>query len=150
MKRKINTTCLLIVVIFVLIVLGSLDTRMTYAGGGINYQVTVNNPTDKKCRVWLRVEKGYAQTAEQTVTLSPGGSHTWETGAICPCGLQGKVHDPVGQEWRWMQCVNMYGNRSDCSSGAGNVAVCASQSFTIERKKGVTEVREYDYGFRKN
>jgi hypothetical protein len=128
----------------------SLDVPKVYAGGGINYKVTVNNPTDKKFKVWLRVEKGYAQTAEETAVIKPGESYTWETGAVCPCGLQGKVFDPVGQEWRWMQCVNMYGNRSDCNSGAGNVAVCASQDFTIERKQGVTEVREYDYGFRKN
>ena len=150
MKRVLKASCLLLMVSFAVIVTLSMDNQKAQAGGGINYKVTVNNPTDQKFRVWLRIEKGYAQTAEQTALLQPGGSYTWETGALCPCGLQGKVFDPVGREWRWMQCVNMYGNRSDCDTGVGNVAVCASQSFTIERKRGVTEVREFDYGFRKN
>jgi hypothetical protein len=149
MKRILKAICLLVMVSFVLMATGAMDHQKAQAGGGINYKVTVSNPTDKTCSAWVMVEKGYVQSSEETVTISPGGSYTWETGALCPCGLKGKVYDPVGKEWRLMQCTNMYGNRSDCNTGLGNMAVCASQSFTIERKEGVTEVRDYDYGFRK-
>lgn len=43
----------------------------------------------------------------------------------------------------------MYGHKTRCD-GLGMAAVCAGQSFTIERKVGVADVREYDFGFRKN
>ena len=149
MGKIIKAICILIVAFFIVVTTGSMDNKKTYAGGGINYKVTVSNPTDKKCRVCLMVEKLTFQEAKETVTLSPGDSHTWETGALCPCGLEGKVYDTVGKEWRLMECINMYGHKANCN-GVGMVAVCASHSFTIERKTGVTEVRDYDYGFRKN
>ena len=50
--RGINKSVCLFSLIFLLVItIVALDIPKAYAGGGINYKVTVNNPTDKKFKV---------------------------------------------------------------------------------------------------
>lgn len=148
MERIIKASCILMVVFFVVITVGSMANQDTYAAGGINYTVTVQNPTDSKCKVTLYVNKAI-QTSQETVIIEAGGSYTWQTGAYCPDHLNAEYWDKKYSTWRKMQCVNMYGHRVDCGTGLGGVAVCASKKFKVCRKggQGFEEVRDNDMGF---
>ncbi len=59
------------------------------AGGGINHKVKVKNDSDNDVKVHFYYSM---QCDEQEYYIAKGSSHTFETGAKCPLGLQGWVY----------------------------------------------------------
>ena len=151
MVKIIKTTSMLTVLFFVLIMVGLIIGRDTYAGGGINYKVTVQNPTDYKVKVWVFVR--HLNLSEKItsdgVVLSPGGSNTWETGAKCRSCIEGQIYSGM----KWLKMKNM-----DCLGGAHDyetetlTTCCWNISARVCQKagQGYTEMRDHDYGFCKN
>jgi len=58
------------------------------AGGGINHKVKVKNDSDNDVTVRLIYSM---QCDEKEYRIDKGSSHTFETGAKCPLGLEGWV-----------------------------------------------------------
>ncbi len=59
------------------------------AGGGINHKVKVKNDSDRDVTVRLVYSM---QCEDKDYSIAKGSSHTFETGAKCPLGLEGWVN----------------------------------------------------------
>ena len=151
MVNIIKTTRVLTIFFSVLVMAVLIIGRDTHAGGGINYKVTVGNPTDYKVKVWVFVRKVNLseKLISNAVILNAGESHTWETGAKCPTGIEGQIL----AAGKWMKMKSM-----DCLGGDHNyetsvVSTCCwdiSARVCQKAGQGYTEVRDHDYGFCKN
>jgi len=119
-----------------------------YAGGGINYQVTIHNPTKLTCKVTVWVDKVTTAGNMGEKTISPGGSATWGTGAWCPIGVTGKIYSSADKAWLKMQDTNCYGKKQSMEWAP---ACCWNTTMDVTRKVGVgyPNVRDDDYGFSK-
>ncbi len=149
MERSIKARCILGLVFFVVITIGFWAGQDTsYAGGGINYKVTVQNPTDLQCRVTVWVDKVTKAGNMGEKTIPAGGSGTWETGAWCPIGATGKIYSTADSNWLKMQDTNCYGNKMSMEWAP---ACCWNTTLEVTRKVGVgyPNVRDEDYGFSK-
>ena len=151
MIKKIKTAHMLAVLFFVLIMAGLIIGRDAYAGGGINYKVKVQNPTNYKVKVWayVRLVNLSEKHTSSGVVINPGETYTFETGAKCPTGIEGQIY----ADGKWLKMKSM-----DCLGGDHNYETsvmstcCWDISARVCQKagQGYTEVRDHDYGFCKN
>ena len=95
-----------------MIILGGLTiSDDCLAGGGVNWKVTIDNPTAYKVEVHVYTRKNVAETVlttgsidvERCATLkiAPGASQTAECGAKCPVYLSG--HIPLDSLFRFTE-----------------------------------------------
>ena len=80
---KLGVTVMLLACLIAMASIG-----VALAGGGINHKVKVKNDSDNDVSVKLFYSVQYD---EQEYRIAKGSSHTFETGAKCPIGLQGWV-----------------------------------------------------------
>ena len=149
MKRIFKSGCMLMLVFLFVLTVGNWSHQdKAYAGGGINYKVTVQNPTDLQCKVTVWVDKVTTAGNMGEKTISPGGSQTWETGAWCPIGVTGKIYSSVDKNWFTMQQTNCYGDKQSMEWAP---ACCWNVTLEATRKvgSGYANVRDDDYGFSK-
>lgn len=144
MEKILQTACILMVAFFVAITVGSVAYQDAYAGGGVNHKVTVKNNTELDFTVELWVSK-YINKEYSMVTIDPGQTHTFQTGALCPSGLYGRafIFGEIGQVVE--KDVNFYYHifGYKVSDPALFSAGCWSSSWLIV-KEGE------DYKFKKN
>ena len=89
-----------------------------YSGGGINWKVTVQNPTEYKVRVWVWVRQlSLSEKYGSKTVISAGGSKTWETGAKCPSAIEGEIY----VDGKWLKMKEM-----DCLGGDHNHGTAVS------------------------
>ncbi len=69
------------------------------ANGGVNWRVTVKNPTYMQARVYVQYEKlGVKETDHRIIPA--GGSTYWEFGSWCPIYVLGEIKDDFdGVNW---------------------------------------------------
>lgn len=116
MERIIRVACILALVFFVPITMGPVAHQDAYAGGGTNYKVKVTNDTKFMSRVRLTVYRpgiGEEYHSFASTAIGPGNTHTFETGDLCPSGLEGVVNivDEVTNEVKGncTFCTDIYG-----------------------------------------
>ena len=151
MVKNIKTACVLTVLFFVLIITGLIIGRNAYAGGGINWKVTVHNPTDYKIKVWayVRLASLSEKLTSSGVVINPGGTYTFETGDKCPTGIEGQIY--VDKKWLKMKSMDCLGGAHDYDTAVMSTC-CWNLSARACQKagQGYTEVRDHDYGFCKD
>jgi hypothetical protein len=76
--------------LFLACVIAVTSAGMALAGGGINHKTKVKNSSGKSIEVTFVYSLG---ADEKHSTISNGSSHTFESGAKCPVGLEGWVPD---------------------------------------------------------
>lgn len=91
MERIFKLAWTLMLVLLVAIALGSVADRDAYAGGGVNYKVTVKNDTKYNAAVIIWVDKVVYDSEHAAAYIQSGGSHTFETGAWCIAKLVGTI-----------------------------------------------------------
>ncbi|MBN1664396.1 MAG: hypothetical protein JW943_12410 [Deltaproteobacteria bacterium] len=141
----------LAVVVFtaVLVMMSNLNAT---AGGGVNWKVTITNETSYKVNLTVWVEKmGIGKEDVSTFDLQPGASKTAETGAYCPCAVEGKIYIP-NQGWRSLGVYSL--GISSWSKNSGDFhcgAACWNSNIKVVKMVGdnVTEFRDFDFGFSK-
>lgn len=84
--RTIKAAVVLTMAFFLAVAMGPAADQSAYAGGGVDYEVTVKNDTAKEFIVWLYVSK-YVNVQHEHQIIQPGVSYTFHTGALCPSGL---------------------------------------------------------------
>ena len=149
MKRILKTGRIVILVLIIAVTVGYWSHQdKAYAGGGINYKVTVTNPTDLQCKVTVWTDKVTTAGNMGEKVIGAGGSSTWETGAWCPIGVTGTIYSKVDKTWLKMQDTNCYGNKQSMEWAP---ACCWNTTLEVTRKVGVgyPNVRDEDYGFSK-
>lgn len=141
MERVLRTACILMAALLVATTLGPAADREAYAGGGVDYEVTVRNDTKNEFTVILYVSKIYNVDYLNAV-LNPGQSHTFHTGALCPSGLYAKT---IEQDDSGLKHIYFYTHLLgyEVSGEAAFSACCWSSSWRIVKEGG-------DYKLKKN
>ena len=118
------------------------------AGGGINWKLVVKNDTKYKCKVIIHLEQVYRAKAMDWRTLAPGGRTTYETGALCPCAIRGKVYDPDSKTWKKTRMVNV-GLGNEVTDFNWTTAACWNGSWQLCRKAGTEDdtMRDMDFSW---
>jgi hypothetical protein len=150
MQIKVVSSIFLAVVITMTFMLASGTSELAW--GGINWKMTVSNPTKYTVRVSAyKVGITLMNELIGEMTISPGGSYTFETGAKCPAGFSGYIS--IGGNWLKLKDVNCLGQ--DLSSQSNNAATCCWDiSFKVCQKVSGNftdaQYRDNDFGFCKN
>ena len=139
---KLKITVPIIAIIFLCSYLPAL------ANGGVNWKVTIKNPTYMQSTVWMKYEKfGIKQTEYRTIY--PGGSTTYEFGSWCPTEVHGYIKDDFdGKASVPMTTTDILGN----TFGVG-FPVCNNSKLKICRVAGGkpnTHTKPGDYTFCKD
>jgi hypothetical protein len=116
------------------------------AGGGVNWQVKVKNPTQWECSVRVNT---VSIESYRWLTIDPGGSKTADTGALCPGGLGGYcVISFFPYKTFILQQTDMQGTPMSSAWGG---AACWNHSMKICKKKGDdANPQDGDYSFCKD
>ena len=118
-----------------------------FAGGGINYKLTMQNPTDHDCKITVWVHQVVQAYPWQVKTVPAQSTATFETGAWCILGVTGKIYSKLDQQWFEMQDTTCEGY--NMSVGLG-IPHCFDVHMEVVKKAGIghDHMRDNDYGFR--
>lgn len=147
MDKIVKTACILAAVLFVAVTVGSVAEQDVYAGGGIDYKVTVRNPTDSRCAVNVYVNQIVnTPLGSSSTIIQPHTTVIFRTGSLCPSGLRGSYWDADSGVWRKMKDTHCLGY---AISYHGFTACCWDVNFYVCRKTGSpgSAIQDKDYGF---